>query len=409
MAADHPAAGTTSFRATGPAYIATIAIGHGLKHWYIAAFAVFLPLIEEEYHLTTFGVAMLSTIRQFAGGSPNFFVGYVSDRFRQHWNLLLAVSFFTAAASMMMAGLMTWYWPMVFFIGMGGVAAAFWHPPAISMLSTRFPERRGMAIAFHGSGSGAGEALAPLLVGAILAYILMDDWRLYVVLAMIPAVVLTFVIYGMLNGAGQPPAPTNTRPAKFTDTFTMLRYPVYRSLAYMNFTRSFAHFGVLSFLPIYLARDLDMDSAGVGLHVALLTFGGVIVGPFFGHYSDKIGRRLPMVAALVAVALGMFTIGIVGEGIIMLVALGIMGIFLWSVQDVTNAAALDAAPSGREGAVVGMMFSSSLVAGVITPFIMGAAIWMADSRRVIFFVAAAFVLPAILVMAIAPLTRHDDD
>jgi MFS family permease len=152
-----------------------------------------------------------------------------------------------------------------------------------------------------------------------------------------------------------------------------------------------------------------MDSFGVGFHVALLTIGGVIVGPMFGHYSDKIGRRVPMVAALVAVATGMLIIGIVGEGIIMVIALGIMGIFLWSVQDVTNAAALDAAPRGQEGSVVGMMFSSSLMAGIIAPSIMLAAILIADTHRVIFFVAAAVVLPAILVMATAPLARKSED
>jgi MFS family permease len=409
LAAEQAAASPTSFRATGPAYIATIAIGHGLKHWYIAAFAVFLPLIEEEYQLTTFGVAMITTIRQFAGGSPNFFVGYVSDKLRNYWHLLLPVSFLTAAASMMLAGLMPWYWPMVFFIAMGGVAAAFWHPPAISMLSTRFPERRGMAIAFHGSGSGAGEALAPLIVGLILAFILMDDWRLYVMLAMIPAVGLAVLIWWMLIGAGPPPAPAHADPPKLTDVFTMLRYPMYRSLAYMNFTRSIAHFGVLSFLPIYLARDLGMDSAGVGFHIALLTLGGVVVGPLFGHYSDRVGRRLPMVASLVVITIGMTTIGIVGDGPIMVAALAIVGIFLWSVQDVTNATAMDSAPPGKEGSVVGMMFSSSLVAGVVTPSIMGIAIWLFDDRRVIFFVAAAFALPAILVMSIAPLTRDKEE
>jgi len=407
MASDMPAAGASSFRASGGAYMATIAIGHGLKHWYIAAFAVFLPLLEEEYQLTTFSIAVLSTIRQFAGGSPNFFVGYVSDRLRAHWNLLLPISFIAAAASMMFAGLMPWYWGTVFFIAMGGVSAAFWHPPAISMLSMRFPQHRGLAIAFHGSGSGAGEALAPLFVGLILAFLLMDNWRLYVVLAMIPAVFFALLIYWMLDGAGPSPAPTSSRPARLSDAFTMLKYANYRTLAYMNFTRSFAHFGVLSFLPIYLARDLNMDSAGVGFHVALLTFGGVIVGPVFGHYSDRVGRRLPMVAALVVIALGMFTIGVVGEGIVMVIALGVMGIFLWSVQDVTNATAMDAAPAGREGSVVGMMFSSSLVAGVITPFIMGAAIYIADDRRVIFFVAAAFVLPAIFVMSVAPIKSSE--
>ena len=408
MAAEQPAASPTSFRASGPAYIATIAIGHGLKHWYIAAFAVFLPLIEEEYHLTTFGVAMLTTIRQFAGGSPNFFVGYVSDRLRNYWHLLLPISFLAAAASMMLAGLMPWYWAVVFFIAMGGVSAAFWHPPAISMLSHRFPERRGMAIAFHGSGSGAGEALAPLFIGLILAYILMDDWRLYVVLAMIPAVGLGVLIWWMLIGAGPSPAPENAHPPKLTDVFTMLQYPMYRSLAYMNFTRSLAHFGVLSFLPIYLARDLNMDSAGVGAHVALLTLGGVVVGPLFGHYSDRVGRRLPMVVSLIVIAIGMGAIGIVGSGPIMVIALAIVGIFLWSVQDVTNATAMDSAPPGREGSVVGMMFSSSLVAGIVTPSIMGLAIWLFDDRRVIFFVAALFALPAILVMSFAPLTRKPD-
>lgn len=408
MAADHPAASFTSFRATGPSYIATIAVGHGLKHWYIAAFAVFLPLIEEEYQLTTFSVATLSTIRQFAGGSPNFFVGYVSDRLRKHWQLLLPISFIAAAASMTLAGLSQPYWLMVFFFAMSGVAAAFWHPPAISMLSTRFPERRGMAIAFHGSGSGAGESLAPLFVGLMLAYWLMDDWRLYVVLAIIPAAILTLIMYWMLKGSGPAPAPEHTPPPRLSDVFTMLRYPAYRSLAYMNFTRSVAHFGVLSFLPIYLARDLGMDSAGVGFNVALLTLLGVFAGPLFGHFSDRMGRRLPMVVGLIVIAICMTTIGIVGSGPIMLIALGIMGLFLWSVQDVTNATAMDAAPAGREGSVVGMMFSSSLLAGVITPFIMGTAISIADDRRVIFFVAAAFVVPAIAVMSFAPITRAEE-
>jgi MFS family permease len=407
LPANQSATSGTSFRATGAVYIATIAIGHGLKHWYIAAFSVFLPLIEEEYALTTFGVSLLQIIRQVAGGSPNFFVGYVSDRLRNHWNLLLPISFLVAAASMMIAGLMPWYWGVVAGVAGGGVAAAFWHPPAISMLATRFPEHRGMAIAFHGSGSGAGEALAPLIVGFILAYVLLDDWRLYVILSMIPAIGLAVLIYWMLIGAGPPVRPASTRPARMTDVFTMLKYPMYRTLAYTNFTRSFAHFGVLSFLPIYLARDLDMDSAGVGFHVALLTLGGVVVGPLFGHFSDRIGRRLPIVLSLAAVAICMFTIGIIGSGVGMAVALGIMGLFLWSMQDVTNATAMDSAPAGREGSVVGMMFSSSLLAGIIAPIVMWGAITMAD-RGIIFFVAGAVVVPSIFILSKAPLTREAD-
>ena len=171
MASDASALpGPRSFRASGPTYIATIAVGHGLKHWYIAAFAVFLPLIVEEYELTATGVTAIAIIKQFGGGFPNFFVGYVSDRLSGYWHLILPFSFFFAALFMMLSGLAPWVWPVIALASLGGLAASFWHPPAISMLSTRFPDRKGMAIAYHGSGSGAGEALGPLAVGFILAF-----------------------------------------------------------------------------------------------------------------------------------------------------------------------------------------------------------------------------------------------
>ncbi len=403
MASDNPALGTTSFRAKGPSYIATIAIGHGIKHWYLAAFAVFLPLIKDEYALSAIGVSVLVTVRQIGGGFPNFFVGYATDRLRGHWNVLLPVSLVAAAAAYLVAALSPWYWPLVVFIALAGVSAAFWHPAAISMLSTRFPERRGMAIAFHGSGSGAGEALGPLGVGFILVTFLNDDWRQYAIISMVPAVGFALLLYWMLSGAGRETREADRPPAALGDIFKMLRYPALRTLAIANFTRSFGHFGILSFLPIYLAEDLDMNSAGVGFHVGLLTLLGVGVGPVFGHFSDRIGRRIPIVAAMTVITLGTLSMGIVQSGIPLTIAIALTGIFLWSVQDVNNAAAMDAAPPGYEGTVVGFMFASSFVAGVLTPIVMGIAITLTGSNLVIFFVAAAVVAPSAVYFLFAPL------
>jgi sugar phosphate permease len=397
----------TAFRATGPSYLATIAIGHGLKHWYLSAFAVFLPLIEAEYGLTTLGVSVLVTIRQFAGGAPNFFVGYITDRLSNYWNLLLPASLLSAAVFMMLAGLSHWYWAMVAFLALTGIAASLWHPAAISMLSTRFPDRRGMAIAIHGSGSGAGEALGPLGVGLILAVLLADDWRLYVVLSVVPAIGFTLLLYWMLIGAGPYQRPERTEPPKLTDVFRLLRYPVYRTLAYANFTRSLTHFGLLSFLPLYLARDLGMDSLGVGFHVALLTLLGVGTGPLLGYLSDRIGRRVPIIVSMIVITIGMFMMGIVGSGIGLAVALAITGIFLWSVQDLINATAMDAAPAGSQGSVVGLMFSSSLVSATVAPAIMGIAVNLTDTRRAIFFVAGAVVIPALFILPFAPMKRAE--
>ncbi|MEX2599502.1 MAG: MFS transporter [Dehalococcoidia bacterium] len=410
MATNVDAVQPTSFRAKGPNYIATIAIGHGIKHFYVAAFAVFLPLIEEEYLLTSLGVSLLGMLRQFGAGAPNFIVGYVSDRLRNYWHMMLPVSLLAAAGFLLLAGLSPWYWPLVLAIALAGASASFWHPPAISMLSLRFPRRRGMAIAFHGAGSGAGEALGPLVVGYILAIYLADQWRTYVIISFIPAVLVTLLLYWMLKGAYVPPKVDSHHPApRMTDIFRMLQYPVYRSLAFANFTRSFAHFGLLAFLPIYLARDLGMGSGGVGLHVALLTLLGVGAGPVFGYFSDRIGRRVLMVVAFSVIAVGMISMGIAGSGILLTVALAITGIFLWSVQDVTNAAAMDAAPRGSEGSVVGLMFSSSFAAGVLGPLVAGLLITLFDDNRiVVFYMAGIIAIPAAIALLTAPLTRKMD-
>ena len=183
------AAARPSFRASGPAYLATISVGHGLKHWYLAAFAVFLPLIEREFVMSALAISAFVTVRSAGAGLPNFFAGYVADRLHRYWGAMLPVSFLLVALAMMLAGFLPWVWGVAAAFALAAMAASFWHPPAISMLSSRFAERRGMAIAFHGAGSGAGEALGPLGVGLILAGLLNDDWRLYVIVSAIPGVV----------------------------------------------------------------------------------------------------------------------------------------------------------------------------------------------------------------------------
>ena len=419
----HPA--SRSFRTAGPTYIATIAVGHGLKHWYIAAFAVFLPLIVEEYELTATGVTAIAIIKQFGGGFPNFFVGYVSDRLSNHWHLMLPLSFFFAALFMMLSGFAPWVWPVVALASLGGLASSFWHPPAISMLSTRFPDRRGMAIAFHGSGSGAGEALGPLGVGFVLAFWLADDWRLYTFLSFLPAVAISLGIFWLLSGAPRKQPETQAQLPRLSDPVRLLRYPVYVSLAYANFTRSFSHFGLVSFMPVYLAQDLDMDSFGVGLHVGLLTLLGVVFGPLFGYFSDRIGRRLPIVAAMSVIGVGMFVIAAAGETNIVLdftlpltsvslhaeflvitLALAFIGLFLWSSQDVVNATAMDAAPPGLQGSTVGIMFLSSLSGATTGAIVMGTVVALTGTYESIFWLGGAVAAPGAIVFLFAPLRRR---
>jgi MFS family permease len=386
--------------------MASIAIGHGVQHWYIAAFSVFLPLFQEEYVLSALSIAALVSIIEMGSGLPNFFVGYISDRLRNYWHFLLPASLLGAAGAYMLAGISPWYWGIVACLALGGAASAFWHPPAISMLSTRFPTRRGMVIAFHGAGSGAGEALGPLGVGIILAFLLADNWRLYVLLSMFPALLLAGLLYWVLSGGGQQPQDEERVKVTLTSMVPLLHQPVFMTLICANMMRSFAHIGLLTFLPLYLAIDLDMSSAGVGLHVALLTLLGVPGGPIYGYLSDRIGRRIPILVAMVSISAGMLAMGIAGSGVPLAIALGLTGGFLWAVQDVVNATAMDAAQPGTEGTVVGLMFTSTFLGGALAPLVAGVVVSVTGERSSVFFMSAVVMMLTVPLLVFAPLRRR---
>ena len=60
--------------------VTTIA-GHGLKHFFAAAFFVLLPEIKTSLALTNVEVGLMSTARFVTGGIANLPAGFIADRF----------------------------------------------------------------------------------------------------------------------------------------------------------------------------------------------------------------------------------------------------------------------------------------------------------------------------------------
>src|SRR5260221_7561093 len=83
----------------------------------------------------------------------------------------------------------------VAFVGFGN---SLWHPTAIPTLARRFPERKGLVLSLHGMGGNVGDAIAPIVVGALLAVL---SWREVVILNVVPGVVISLLIFVFLGTA----------------------------------------------------------------------------------------------------------------------------------------------------------------------------------------------------------------
>ena len=85
---------------------------------------------------------------------------------------------------------------------------SLWHPTAIPTLARRYPERKGYVLSLHGMGGNAGDALAPLVVGALLAVM---TWREVMVLNVLPGLVMSLLILvflGTLKLGRRPASPS---------------------------------------------------------------------------------------------------------------------------------------------------------------------------------------------------------
>ena len=99
--------------------------------------------------------------------------------------LLLAVSLFWIGFPYLLMGFSHSYWMLIACATLVGIGNNLWHPAAIPMLASRFPERKGLVMSLHGMGGNVGDALAPLAAGALLAVV---GWRNVVMMNVLPGI-----------------------------------------------------------------------------------------------------------------------------------------------------------------------------------------------------------------------------
>ena len=136
-------------------------------------------------------VGGLSTAGEGLGGILMMPSGYLADSFTKYRPLLMAFAPACGCLAYFLAGRAPSYVWILLAMGLVGMASAAWHPAAVGSLSSRFPERRGMALALHGVGASVGDTIAPLCVGALL---LVVGWQRLMQFHLLPALIMAIVL-----------------------------------------------------------------------------------------------------------------------------------------------------------------------------------------------------------------------
>jgi MFS family permease len=284
--------------------------------------------------------------------------------------------------------------------GLFGLASGLGYVTVVTVASTRFGARRGLALGVVVGAYAAG----PILVGPLGALAIeAAGWRATVAgLAVVVAGATALAALGLPSApAARAPAAPAARAAAGAAAGSPGRGLLWLWLLFLTSTAP-ALLAFASTTEIALERGVGSGAAGVA--VAALGAGNLAGRLLAGPVSDRLGTVRTSALTLLALLLALVALGWTGSAGVLLVALAVLGAEYGAISALLPAATADLVGPERFGTSYGRAFTSWGVAGVLGP---AAGSWLhgvTGGYRPAFQLSIAFALIAL--GALAAFARH---
>lgn len=382
-----------SARQQGPVFL--VGCGHGGTHWVTATLYLLLPFLAAELGLSYAEVGLLMAAFHAGSFAANFASGLAVDLTGRRV-LFQVVSLLVGAAALAGFGVGSHFLWLLLLITLLGAANNLWHPAAISYISQQFPNNRGYALSIHALGANAGDALAPMVAGALLLWL---GWRETAVVSALPALLLALLLGLLLLRNGQGGGAVRREGidwhAYWRGLGQVLGDPSMLGLCLMAAFRTMAQSGLRLFLPLYLANVIGLGPLWLGIALSALQLGGIVATPLAGVCSDRIGRRPVVMLGLSAATVMIVVLTFLG-GPLFIAGTAVLGFVLYAVRPVLQGWLLDLAPPHLGGSAISLMFGSQSVFSVLTPILGGMIADRWGLVAVFYFLAAAMLVANVL-------------
>ena len=368
-----------------------IAAGHMMTHWYPSTFYLLLPAIGSSLGLSFAQIGSILTCQYAAGAISNIPGGMVVDAIGRK-GLLMAIALSWIGLPYLVMGLTHSYWMLLVCAAFVGIGNNLWHPTAIPLLAQNFPRRRGLVVSIHAMGGNLGDAVAPLVVGPMLAVL---NWREVVVMNVVPGLVASVLLLFSL-GSIEDKSDTRTAPLDATRALAGLRMLFANRTVLMlslgSGVRAMTAMTLLTFLPLFLARDLGYSPAVVGGSLFALQAAGFAAAPIAGHLSDRVGRRSIIMSSMVMSAVVLIAMAFAGRSPLFVLFVAFLGFFLFAIRAVLQAWLLDATPAHMGGTSIGILFGAQAAGAAAGPLIGGVLADHFGIIAVFYFLALTIVV-----------------
>lgn len=374
------------------------------------AVVVALPTISRRLHLGTGGLEWVVNVYTVALAVLVLPAGRLADRLGRRRLFVIGLAVFGAAS--LLAGLANSGILLLAARAAQGAGAGLMGPASLALVGDAGGKRRAAAIGGWAGASSAGLAIGPL-IGAVLTERLGWTW---IFLADVPLVVVAIAVAmralprdaprrdrPSLDSAGivlsafavaggvfvlaeggyygwrsalvlAASAVTVSAALAFVAVERRLRQPLVELALFRRRGFSGANIvtllstavmcSVLFFMSLYFQLALAYSPLRAGLAFLPMTGMIVIAAPLAGAVADKIGPKVPTVAGMLALAVGLLTLARLGIGhspTVTLAALAVIGVGAGLTTTPITAAALSSLPKDRGGEAAAIITTSRMI------------------------------------------------
>ncbi len=296
----------------------------------------------------------------------------LSDIFGRR-KVLLTSSIVFASAPFLYLLINSW-WQLVLVRFYHGFATAIFVPVAEASVAERFLAKRGERISLFSSVTAVGRGIAPFLGGYIL---FLTDYGYHTLYLVVGIAGVTALITALLFLAERKPSPVQSEGSKET-VLRMLHgwssVARNRGVQIVSFVQAsqFYTFGAVEyFLVGYLKDVVQLDPLSFGAIMGSQIVAVILAKPCMGRVSDKVGRRIPIVAGSIVSGLSLLAIPFVTQFSVLLFLSTMYGLGFAMVTSSTPALVSELVPASLVGTAMGFLSTTMDVGQTLGPIITG--------------------------------------
>jgi MFS transporter, FSR family, fosmidomycin resistance protein len=294
--------------------MAILSSGHVWTDINQGAVPALLPFLITELHLSYVAAAGLVLAATASSSIVQPFFGQYSDRHPLPWLVPAGVAL--AGTGIGLVGIAGNYTLLFISFVLSGIGVAAFHPESSRFANYISGTKRASGMSFFALGGNIGFALGPLLVSFLVVTFGLKGTLWMLIPAGIIALILANEVPHLMTFR------TGIQNNHASSDKTLNDWPAFGRLTGVIVFRSFAYFGLLTFVPLYAITAFKISKAEANIALTLVLILGAAGTLLTGWLADKWGRKRVVVTSMALATpliLGFVTTGNIVLSLIFLV------------------------------------------------------------------------------------------